>query len=239
MTRFIIALTFIIFAGGAWAGEAAKLNILGFSEDGSIFAFEQYGVQDGSGFPYSERFYINTSDDSFVQGTPIKVRLDDEMAPEDVARAQAKAASPIDDASLSMRNAHIVASREITELGDRKQLRFIPRPIYPSIDTPFSMTLNEYLLPSSDICTQMQGQMAFEILISNLRKDRPVREFHKDATIPNSRGCPLGYGFARIITNYAEGKDPSIVAIIAVQSVGFEGPDHRYIAIAKPLLPFE
>jgi hypothetical protein len=46
---------------GAWplvaqAGDAAKLDILGFSKDGGVFAFEEYGVQDGSGFPYANRF---------------------------------------------------------------------------------------------------------------------------------------------------------------------------------------
>jgi len=48
------------------AGDAATLNILGFSSDGSVFAFEEYGVQDGSGFPYANRFYIDTETDTFM-----------------------------------------------------------------------------------------------------------------------------------------------------------------------------
>ena len=78
--------------GSASAGDFAELNILGFSADGAVFAFEQYGVQDGSGFPYAERFYIDTGDDSFVSGTPIRVRIDDENASVDDARAQARTA---------------------------------------------------------------------------------------------------------------------------------------------------
>ena len=58
-----------------FAGDAAQLEILGFSKDGGVFAFEEYGVQDGSGFPYANRYYIDTTTDTFVKGTPVRVRL--------------------------------------------------------------------------------------------------------------------------------------------------------------------
>ncbi|TGW02055.1 DUF2259 domain-containing protein, partial [Mesorhizobium sp. M2D.F.Ca.ET.145.01.1.1] len=74
----------------AQAGDVAELEILGFTRDGSVFAFEEYGVQDGSGFPYANRYYIDTSSDSFLKGTPIRVRLDDENATFDAARVQAR-----------------------------------------------------------------------------------------------------------------------------------------------------
>src|ERR1700709_1048263 len=74
----------------ARAGDVAELEILGFTKDGGIFAFEEYGVQDGSGFPSSNRYYIATSNDSFPKGTPIRVRLDDEKAKLDAARLQAR-----------------------------------------------------------------------------------------------------------------------------------------------------
>ncbi|TIL61031.1 MAG: hypothetical protein E5Y89_28055, partial [Mesorhizobium sp.] len=40
----------------AGAGDVAELEILGFSKDGGVFAFEEYGVQDGSGYPYASRY---------------------------------------------------------------------------------------------------------------------------------------------------------------------------------------
>jgi predicted secreted protein len=54
------------------------------------FAFEEYGVQDGSGFPYANRFYIDTANDSFLPGSPIRVRIDDDTATVEDARAQAR-----------------------------------------------------------------------------------------------------------------------------------------------------
>lgn len=74
----------------AHAGDVAELEILGFTGNGGIFAFEEYGVQDGSGFPYANRYYIDTADDSFLEGTPIRVRLDDENATLDAARLAAR-----------------------------------------------------------------------------------------------------------------------------------------------------
>jgi predicted secreted protein len=49
---FAAALLLIgLLSNPALAGDTAELNILGFSADGNVFAFEEYGVQDGSGFP--------------------------------------------------------------------------------------------------------------------------------------------------------------------------------------------
>ena len=47
----------------AQAGDFAKREIHGFSVDGGLFAFEEYGVQDGSGFPYSNIYVIDTATD--------------------------------------------------------------------------------------------------------------------------------------------------------------------------------
>ena len=40
----------------AAAADRALINMLGYSEDGAYFAFEQFGVQDGSGFPFADIF---------------------------------------------------------------------------------------------------------------------------------------------------------------------------------------
>ena len=63
--------------------------MLGYSNDGSHFAFEQYGIQDGSGFPFAEIFIVDLVNDAWVSGTPIEVRIDDESASLADAREQA------------------------------------------------------------------------------------------------------------------------------------------------------
>ena len=54
----------VIGVFGVWhvaeAGDYADRTILGFSPDGSTFAFEEFGVQDGSGFAYANIYMIDT-----------------------------------------------------------------------------------------------------------------------------------------------------------------------------------
>lgn len=49
------------------AGNLASVNFLGFSDDGKFAAFEQYWIQDGSGFPEAEIIIISTCDNSVVE----------------------------------------------------------------------------------------------------------------------------------------------------------------------------
>ena len=56
----------------AQAGDFADRALLGFSPDGRYFALEEYGIQDGSGYPYSNIFLIDTTTDEWVTGTPIE-----------------------------------------------------------------------------------------------------------------------------------------------------------------------
>ena len=83
----------LILALGAFtsalAGESAQFDAIGYSEDGRYFAFEQFGIQDGSGFAYAEIFLIDLTTDSFVGGAPFETRIDTELAPVAAARAQA------------------------------------------------------------------------------------------------------------------------------------------------------
>lgn len=88
-TFAVAALLTVLSANAAQAGDTAALNILGFSAEGNIFAFEEYGAQDGSGFPYANRFYIDVSTDKFMPGTPVRVRLEEESASIKTAREQA------------------------------------------------------------------------------------------------------------------------------------------------------
>jgi predicted secreted protein len=80
--RFVLTLLLFLALSNtiARAGDAATRDIIGFSPDGRYFAFEQHGIQDGSGFPYAEIFVIDAAEDRWVPGTPIRKRADDEKA---------------------------------------------------------------------------------------------------------------------------------------------------------------
>ena len=77
--RLAVAAAFVLAGlGRVAAGDFADREIFGFSPDGGTFAFEEFGVQDGSGFPYATIYVIDTAKDAWVSGTPIRVRIDDE-----------------------------------------------------------------------------------------------------------------------------------------------------------------
>ncbi|UVK55252.1 DUF2259 domain-containing protein [Mesorhizobium sp. AR02] len=99
MAKPVFALTigtvFAISTATALAGDAAARRIIGFSPDGSTFAFEQYGQLDAgaSASGYSEIDIIDTRTDEFVGGKPILVVDESEETTLTLEQARAQAAA--------------------------------------------------------------------------------------------------------------------------------------------------
>ena len=53
------------------AGDRALIDLIGYSEDGRIFAFEEFGIQDGSGFPYSNIYVVDLPADKWAYGIAV------------------------------------------------------------------------------------------------------------------------------------------------------------------------
>lgn len=217
----------------AHAGDTANLDILGFSDDGAIFAFEEYGIQDGSGFPYANRYYIETDKDEFVAKTPIRLRLDDESKSiADVRQgveAQVKAISPT--IASTQNRGWTAAYRALTQLdGDRHELRAHPRPIFPPIDPAVTLRLTEIELANSTNCEGFDEKIV-GFKLEMLRDGEEPALLNDDQSIPKSRACPTGYSIVAMQTFYPQTGNPAFAILIGVTGRGFEGPDNRYIAI--------
>jgi predicted secreted protein len=63
----IISIIFLTCVSALWAGDSAVFVDLGFSPDGKIFMFGQYGVQLPSLKPWAELFVVDMSTNNFVQ----------------------------------------------------------------------------------------------------------------------------------------------------------------------------
>lgn len=236
---FLASLAALLFSSLAvHAGDTAELNILGFSADGGIFAFEEFGVQDGSGFPYANRFYIDVANDSFVAGSPIRVRIDDESATVDAAREQARTEGEIivADAELARNRGVTAGFNPVTELSaDPHRLSVNPRPVFPPIDAPVEFRIEEIHLGQPENCHDMGKAMGYRLIRTGLAPGESAVVLHDDASIPASRRCPLGYHLGAVQTFFPQGGEPVFAVLIAVRSVGFEGPDHRWIAVPGKL----
>lgn len=221
----------------ARAGDVAELEILGFSHDGSVFAFEEYGVQDGSGFPYANRFYINTADDSFLKGTPVKVRLDDETATLDAARLQArqKGEAIVKQDELTANRGVTAGLNPVTELSaDPFRMVVNPRPIFSPVDDPLEFRLDEIGMNNTPGC-ESQGEInGFRLLRIEAKAGGKTELLHEDKSIPKSRGCPNGYRIGAVQTFSLQSLSAYAV-LIAVRQYGFEGPDFRWIAVTGRL----
>jgi predicted secreted protein len=63
---FFKLLLAVCISQSVYAGDAARLDVLGFSANGEHLVFEQFGTQDGSGADYSELFLVNVVKNRFL-----------------------------------------------------------------------------------------------------------------------------------------------------------------------------
>lgn len=226
---------FLLAAGIARAGDYADLDVIGFSPDGATFAFEEYGVQDGSGFPYSNIYVVKTAADRWVAGTPVRVQLNAEQATLASARKQArdKAKGVLGSAKIGT-PAIVLAANPATEVSaDPHHVIFLPRIITPGGGTPYDLVLTENELPAPSCPNVGQPFKGFSLVLTG--PQGLPRTLASDTAIPSSRRCPLGYAISAVVTNDHSKGQPVLVVIVSVFSVGFEGRDRRFIAVTSRL----
>lgn len=237
--RYIILTVFVWLLGSvsaALAGDIASFRAIGFSEDGKVFAFEEYGIQDGSGFPYSNIFAIDTEKDSFIAGTPIRVRLDDEMAGLGKARAEAsdKAAAVLSQYRLEDRPGQLVAFNPVSEgTGNARVLRYYAYPAEPAFGGLYGLKLEEIAEEPSPACKELLAKVrSFRLVLTAVDGKPTNKTVYKDDGIPQSRNCPGSYRLGGVVTYQPAGGGETLhIALVTVLSFGFEGRDGRWIAI--------
>ncbi|MFB9980235.1 DUF2259 domain-containing protein [Mesorhizobium kowhaii] len=234
---FVVSLLAQSATSIAHAGDVAELEILGFTKDGGVFAFEEYGVQDGSGFPYANRYYIDTNDDSFLKGTPIRVRIDDENATLEAARLEArqKGEAIVKQAELTANKGITAGFNPVTELSaDPHRMAVNPRPIFSPVDQPLEFRLDEIGMNNTEGC-ESQGEInGFRLLRIEAQDGGTTKLLHEDKSIPKSRGCPNGYRIGAVQT-FSMDSLSGYAVLITMRQYGFEGPNFRWIAVTGRL----
>ncbi|QDG78700.1 DUF2259 domain-containing protein [Labrenzia sp. PHM005] len=225
----------------ASAGDEARLEILGFSGDGRYFAFEQFGIQDGSGFPYSEIFVIDVHADKWVSPSPFRRRDDVDDAngfdPATLLRtmrsANRAAAEPLLTSKGIAGHGQTVGSNPVTELSANPfNMKVNLRHIVPPADDPMEVQLMEYPLPDETCAGFGAATKGFQL---NTIYGGEARVRHLDKTLPKSRGCATGYRIGRVISFFPDRQPPVIAVLVHLATHGFEGPDGRFLAITGRL----
>jgi predicted secreted protein len=224
------ALALMMMTAPAIAGDRALADFIGFSENGRYFAFEEYGIQDGSGFAYSS---IDLSQDAWAPGSPYRYRSDDEA--ETLARARSEAAAmaagKITELGIT-EPADVIALNGDGEASDGLTLAFAQPGYFPgeTIDE-YVLTLDVFDAETAEDCSAYTGEPGKGYGLSIVGEDG-MHELHRDAgMLPKSRGCITTYRLYAVVTpQYASPRQIG-VAIISTYPVGFEGPDRRFLAV--------
>lgn len=222
----------------AMAADRALLNMIGFSEDGRYFAFEQFGIQDGSGFAFSDVFVIDLVADKWLAGSPFEAQADNEerSLAEIRLAALGKAQGAFDSHRIGVpiEILALIGEGEATETGTRLYWS-TPACCGVGATEPDAQSLILTLrgIESGDAyCRDMQP-VGYKL---SYQDADGVRALHEDGdTLPKSRGCTLDYRIHAVVQPfsgyYGEGFTPRRVAIIASYPFGFEGVDRRFLAV--------
>ncbi|PCI87818.1 MAG: hypothetical protein COB24_05205 [Hyphomicrobiales bacterium] len=231
----ILRITFIVFTLltsniSALASDAAFSRIIGFSPDGKYFTFEQYGIGDASGLPFSEIFFIDTIKNTWVE-PPVRVLIDDQTADISKARilALAKATPTIKSLNTTLHGFTLV-SNPITQFGnDKYTADFGTNPNAPDYDR-YKIQLSLQDAPNKKCESYAPDTKMFSLTLTS-ESNQNITRSYADTNMPSSRNCALDYSISEI--HYFETTNNNVIfmTFINIMSYGWEGLDRRFIVI--------
>lgn len=231
----LVALTLFVLCSTAAAGDFATLNFIGFSKDGRYLAFEEYGEQDGSGFPYSNIYFVDVVKNSYA-ATPVKVRIDKENTTERLARSRAKLGAGAALRRLQIiegNTGSLVVARLLTDTkaygdskGDEQTINFAE-----IVGSMYRQGHYDLVLKWSEVkgvkdCDYNDDPVQkLELVLKDTGADT-TKVLQRDANLPASRACPLSYRM-----QYVYLYQDHIAVFLNTYHMGFEGPDLRYMVV--------
>lgn len=233
----LLSLLASLLAAPALAGDRALIDSIGFSEDHRYFAFEEFGIQDGSGFAYANLYVVDLASDSWVPGTPVRVQADDENESLVDIRAEARrlAESHIEQFRIAVPVETIALIGDGVPDNDGQSLDFgLPGFEPGAVRGAYSLSLSSFPAKAASPCQDWFGMEPRGYQLQ-LMADGAERLLHRDETLPRSRGCPFTYRLYGVVMPFMANSLDNAVALISVYPGGFEGPDRRFLAV--PLAP--
>ena len=231
----LVALSLFLLCSTSIAGDFATLNFIGFSKDGKYLAFEEYGVQDGSGFPYSHIYFVDVVKNAYA-AAPVTVRIDKETATERLARSRAKLGAGAALRRLRIiegNTGSLVVARLLTDpkayrdsKDDEQTINFAETmgSLYRRGD--YDLMLKSFEVKGIKDCDYNDDPIRkLELVLKDNDADT-TKVLQKDANLPASRACPLSYRM-----QYVYLYEGHIAVFVNTYHMGFEGPDLRYMVV--------
>jgi len=239
----VAVLTITFFAANSFAGSYSTLNFIGFSKDGRYLAYEEYAIQDGSGFPYASIYFIDTAKNAYA-APRVNVVIENEMGTEQSARSRVAilAAKNLKKFRIIKGNkgnhvlSHLINDLTLDGKTDGSySVRFaeVIASMYKKGD--YELLLNPIKITTKDCEVYSYDHFMLELKLTN--KDENTSKFlQKDTTLPKGRGCALGYRIQDVyLYNHEATNTDYVTVFVNVYTPGFEGPDMSFMAVTGTL----
>ena len=225
----IISGTLILCVSSSWAGDSASFVDMGFSMDGKIYMFGQYGVQLPSLKPWAELYIVDVTSNDFVSG----------------GRASHTHNNPI-QAGQDGSGTFYGLLADNYNLANRHGVNFYNQgqPLYISLDanppaTGETIEFRDFISGKSfkaNLIPSVEGsgqnlRSSFYINLECRTPDNQVRKY----TIGSpqiKRSLISAYNFKRVLI---DPKGNSLIFVIELKRHGADGPDIRYMVEALRL----
>ncbi len=225
MKRFLLALCLTLCTAIAKAGDVASMDLIGFSKDGRYVAFEEFGIGDGSGFPYTTTNIVNVNRNALVATVETSLETDGST----LAQARAKA-KPRVEAALSRFGivtgnqgrfiaATVPLNDPLTSLSNLLATEFI------ALGRSYTVSLATKPAPDKPDC-----QSPPQFLVLKLAVNGGIRDLQRDSRLPTARGCAYEYA-VRSLHVYGR----SLAVFVSYRRPGFEGPDLSWMVVTGSL----
>jgi predicted secreted protein len=230
----VIAAWFIVLGCAvAAAGDSATFAPIGYSEDNRYFAYEQFSIGDEGTQPFASVALVDLTTGAAVPGSPWTANGSEEVADTVTAlrlEAIELATEALTEAGIGDPG-HFLAliGDGMRSKGDRLTFA-LPQGADPDALGP-DITLDVVLLPAlrEDRCTPDfgGGTIDFVLVLSSEGMNRQLRH----NAVVDADDCIRRYRLYGVLQPYNGGDVASLVAVVSVYTVGFEGYDRRFMVI--------
>lgn len=203
----MLAAAFAGLPGLSLAGDIANIQPIGFSADGKVFGFQEFGIEESGNLPYSNTYFIDTEDGHYLEGTPFHTELTDKDANLSKARRQnlTAARSQMDKYDLLTNPGLIAAFNPPTELGSpSKTIRYTTLATDGPPKAPYTLSLGEMPVPTPKDCSAVDKrvigfslQMIEKEGAPNRQAARQPQPFQPSAHVRSNTGSAARWSTSR------------------------------------------
>lgn len=214
------------------AADSSTFAILAYSDDSRYFAYEEFSIGDEGTPPHASVGIVDLTTGGHVDGSPWFAGDNEDATLTDLRL------DVLNRSSLAMGTAgvgtygHFLALNGDGERGTGGSLTFaLPQGADPDALGP-DYTLNVLLLPqlADDRCSADYGggAVGFAIMLTG---PGDSREIYRQDAAAGAEECLRQVRLYGVIQPYNGGDLETLVAIVSLYTVGFEGYDRRFMVI--------